>query len=235
MKNIEVTTAHNITIRYQLASVGVRLAAYVIDLCIMIAITLIFLALFNQVISLYVLTITLLWAFYHVGFELFNNGQSIGKKLIGIRVVTLHGTRPAHYELILRSVFRLVDLTLTSGILAIMAILNSERNQRIGDRIAQTIVVKSRTDQTVSLEYLSSFSGLNEEFSYPQVTRYADKDMLLLKEVLARYKRYPNPAHRAALESMARKVSDDLDIDMKGKKMIELMHQLLEEYVLLTR
>jgi uncharacterized RDD family membrane protein YckC len=72
-------------------------------------------------------------------------GQTFGKRLINLKVVKLEGAGPIDMQAaIVRNVLRLVDgfLFYLIGAIAVWA---SEKKQRLGDRVAGTIVVRSRT------------------------------------------------------------------------------------------
>jgi uncharacterized RDD family membrane protein YckC len=91
--------------------------------------------------------LTLLWVGYYALLEgLF--GATVGKLLAGLRVTDLEGRRIGWQAAILRNLARLLDvlpfLYLLGGILT----LSSQRHQRLGDRFAGTIVV--RTNALVS-------------------------------------------------------------------------------------
>jgi uncharacterized RDD family membrane protein YckC len=72
------------------------------------------------------------------------SGQTLGKRLINLKVVKLEGAAPIDMQAaIVRNVLRLVDGFLFYLIGAI-AVWTSDKKQRLGDRVAGTIVVRSR-------------------------------------------------------------------------------------------
>lgn len=88
------------------------------------------------------LWLTLLWVGYYAVLEgLF--GATIGKRLAGLRVTDLDGRRIGWQPAILRNLARLLDalpfLYLLGGILT----LSSRQHQRLGDRFARTIVIRT--------------------------------------------------------------------------------------------
>jgi uncharacterized RDD family membrane protein YckC len=72
-------------------------------------------------------------------------GGSIGKLALGQRVVTTEYTKPTPKQLAIRSVFRLVDgfPYFMPNLLGFLILQNSDKRQRIGDRYANTMVVKA--------------------------------------------------------------------------------------------
>lgn len=77
-------------------------------------------------------------------FHTFNNGQTIGKMWLGIRLVTDRGGRPNAWTCFVRSVFDILDMILFYGGVSVIMILCSEREKRIADYAAGTIVILDR-------------------------------------------------------------------------------------------
>lgn len=70
----------------------------------------------------------------------FLNGQSIGKKVLGIVVVSTNSGRNCSVlQSFIRNVFYLVPL---SGLIEICSVLFNEDRRRVGDKLAGTIVIK---------------------------------------------------------------------------------------------
>ncbi|MFB6301081.1 MAG: RDD family protein [Halobacteriales archaeon] len=80
-----------------------------------------------------------LWAVYSAVLEwLF--GQTVGKRLIGLVVVTKDGERPSPIAILLRNALRAID-ALVFYVIGFLVILFTDRKQRVGDLVAGTIVV----------------------------------------------------------------------------------------------
>ena len=77
---------------------------------------------------------------YYVAFEAFA-GATLGKWALGLRVVSLDGTKPGLRRSLIRNVLRLVDTLPALNILGVILILTSPQNARFGDRVAETRVV----------------------------------------------------------------------------------------------
>ena len=119
MEIITVHTTQNIDIDYEVGGLGERILAYLIDLAIFIALFIIgaivatnFLSQSGSVAMFIVIGLMLL--FYDLVCESFFNGQSAGKHVMKIRVISLDGTRPKFSQFLLRWLFRLIDFSLTS-------------------------------------------------------------------------------------------------------------------------
>lgn len=78
---------------------------------------------------------------YHALLE-WRYGKTIGKYLVGIRVVAADGAAPSLRASVVRNVLRLVDWLPGFYLVGIAALLASERKRRLGDRVAETAVVR---------------------------------------------------------------------------------------------
>ena len=87
--------------------------------------------------------LTVLLAFgYFFGTEAFG-GQTLGKKIVGTRVVFDKGAELTTGQALIRTVMRVVD-GFAFYLVGFVAVLASSKNQRLGDMAASTRVVKSR-------------------------------------------------------------------------------------------
>ena len=69
-------------------------------------------------------------------------GWTVGKKVLGLRVVDSDGNNIGLLKSVIRNLLRVVDGLPTMNILGVILIALSPRGQRFGDRIAKTFVVK---------------------------------------------------------------------------------------------
>ena len=139
MQTINITTSQNIDIDYEIAGLGERIVARLIDYAIFMLILIfgsIILGISETVRESPVRTVVIyiiigsLYVFYDLVCEIFMNGQSIGKRVMKIKVISLDGSRPTISQFLLRWVFRLVDFTLTLDMCALITAAVTENNQR---------------------------------------------------------------------------------------------------------
>ena len=71
-------------------------------------------------------------------------GATVGKRLVGLRVTMANGGTLTGRAVVLRTLGRVIDCFLLSPIVAAIFVWVSPRNQRLGDRWAGTIVVRTR-------------------------------------------------------------------------------------------
>lgn len=155
---IRIVTPENVSFNYQLAGPFIRVMAFLIDFVIistLIGLFGLFLMLgtsFFDSLSGYALGIWLIFIFvitwFYGGFlETCWNGQTVGKKMMRIRVLTKDGQPINSFQAVFRNILRLADLQPgLFGTVGICFVACTERFQRFGDLICGTIVITEDTD-----------------------------------------------------------------------------------------
>ncbi|PPK87200.1 putative RDD family membrane protein YckC [Neolewinella xylanilytica] len=244
MPSVTIHTTQNVRIDYETAGVGLRIGAFAIDL-IGVLITYFLLLFFLQLVEAeidlavlvqYGLVFYILLYFFFT--EMLSRGQTIGKRILKLRVIRLDGEDPTPADFLARSIFLLLDVLFTAGVLAVLLIVTGRQNQRLGDVIARTVVIHTRHFGGVSLRDILTIRNREEHVArFASVQRMNDNDMLLVKQTLARYRHYGNPAHRAALRELAAKMSDLLEVAQTDRPASDeqFLEALLLDYIVLTR
>lgn len=106
------------------------------------------------ILALLVLGIFLIYYGYFAAFEAIWNGQTPGKRIIGLRVIHASGRPVSVFEAVLRNVVRLVDQLPGIYAVGIVTVFLTERSQRLGDVAAGTVVVHERNVQAQSQQFL---------------------------------------------------------------------------------
>lgn len=159
---LEVETADHVVLRYDLAGGGNRGFAALVDF---ILVTLIFVgALYGfSLLSnrfqaagpffgiLVLLTFTLAWS-YFVLLEWLWQGQTVGKRLYGLRVIRDDGAPAGFVAVLVRNLVRIVDFLPAFYGAGLLMIIVTSRSQRLGDIAAGTYVVRAPRPQ---LDYFS--------------------------------------------------------------------------------
>jgi uncharacterized RDD family membrane protein YckC len=188
MQTVSVRTTQNVFIQYPLASLGDRILAYLLDTLIIIAYAFFtgFLLVLSQATSIAIILGTLLIPIflYHLLFEIFMNGQSPGKRQLGIKVVRTDGTPPTVGNYIIRWLLRLIEIDILSGAVAMLVIALNGKGQRLGDIAAGTTVVKQARPQEVTAKEV--FTVPDEQYTpvFPQVTQLTDHDVEVIQQAL---------------------------------------------------
>lgn len=237
MRHIDIATTHNITIRYELASILQRGLSTVLDFIFILiiggVIGYIFSLIFGSTVGF---TIGYLLAgFYHLLCEIYNFGQSPGKKLINIRVVNLKGTNPTIYEAFQRWIFRLIDITLSFGTLSFLFAFSSDRLQRLGDLFAGTVVIKSIPEQIIPLEKVIKIDAREREIQYPEVINLAEQEVVLIKDILDRHRKDKNENSRKAVLLLSHKVAQNIGVNIKGLNKETFLKNIIKDYVSMSR
>lgn len=247
MKTISFTTAQYVKIDYELAPAAYRVVASFLDVVLLLIYMLIvslFLGsgIFNlemnttkEVASLFL--VRLPWLLYSPIIEYLTNGRSLGKYIMGIRVVKANGETAGLREYFTRWIFRVVDIWVGGfGFLAILLAGTTEKRQRLGDIMANTVVIRTRDAQIYTLrDVLSIKSQDNHTTTYPAVVRFSDEDMLLIKNTIVRVQRYPNDANRNFAIELANETAQLIGLTETPSKRMEFLKTVLQDYVVLTR
>lgn len=145
-------------LQYRLAGIGSRASAHLLDLMIVLS-ALVLLALGFLLISatsqigplikpflgaIMAIIFTLGPIFYFVLFEGFWNGQTLGKKAMGLRVRMVDGTPITLAAAFARNVVRFGDFFPALYLVGLVAMFTNPRSQRLGDIIAGTVVLVER-------------------------------------------------------------------------------------------
>jgi len=204
MPIVKLDTGFNIEVEFAITPFHKRLFAWMIDLAIIIG----YYYLMNRIVNALGWDENQQWAFvllslpplfYHLICEIALNGQSMGKKALAIKVITIDGGQPSLSQYIIRWAFRMADfpiwilgfirygelewwlsIFLFSGLVCVLA---TPFTQRIGDLVAGTIVIDTKThtswEDTVFTELESNYQP-----RFPQVMQLTDKDINTLKSII---------------------------------------------------
>ena len=162
-----IDTPESVTFAYEVAGIGNRFIAALIDTAILFT-ALLLLNLFvfvllgvlselgvdveqlddapswveGLIIALYaLLNFVLIWGYYVV-FELTWNGQTPGKRWANLRVVRANGNPAGFLDVVIRNLVRIVDFLPTGYGLGLTVMFLNQQARRLGDYAAGTIVIK---------------------------------------------------------------------------------------------
>lgn len=143
-----------------LATFGQRLVAIIVDHIILLIITIALAvpfglqsalfsmagisnpALYIAAWSMFAILSFVIWILYFTYFEA-KDGQTLGKRMMGIKVVMEKGTKMTYEKSFVRNILRIIDWLPAVYILGFIVAVASKNNQRIGDLAARTLVVKA--------------------------------------------------------------------------------------------
>ncbi len=231
MSNIGIETAQNVIVQHEVASVGHRIVAYILDGLIMGAWILVwfFIIAFSEpgetgAVIMVVVCIAFPYFFYHLVCELVMDGKSIGKSVMNIKVARLDGGQPRIGQYLLRWLLRPVDGFYGLGL---VVVLINGKGQRLGDLAAGTTVITLK--QRVKLQdTLMTEVPQGHQVRFPEVMRLSDAQAAMIKEVLNNTGLSNRPA---LVEEMAGKVRRAIGNNGDGLSSSEFLHQVLKDYV----
>ncbi|MFC4816977.1 RDD family protein [Flavobacterium sp. GCM10023249] len=195
MSELTINTTQNVNINFKAASVGERILASFIDIVIKLAYVLVISYVFLNMLGLssYIdnadpwsgITVIIVLFFpvfvYSLVLESIFEGQTIGKKLIKIKVVKLDGYQAGFGDYLIRWIFRIIENNLMGGIIGLIAMVSSKKVQRFGDMAAGTAVITLKNSITISNTILEEI-GNEYVPTYAMVIKLSDNDMRIIKE-----------------------------------------------------
>lgn len=264
MSVIKVPTNFNIDVEFEIPEFYKRLIALLLDFVVLFFYVKLAAAILGAISSdldntddnlynMHFLTIVVIYIpvlTYHAVCEITLNGQSIGKKLMGLRVVDEFGGKASISQFLIRWLvrdiwfFMLLLMGLVNDakgntaesiflILAVLAffftdialVVSSKKGQRIGDMLAKTILISTNTrsniEETVFQEVADSYTP-----QFPQVMQLSDKDLNAIKSILETSRR-KGDFHMA--EGACMKIKAHLKIE-SALGPFEFLETLLKDY-----
>lgn len=237
MNVLQINTTQNVPINFELASVGQRLFAFILDMAVKFSYAFLIayflgdrvFAVFEQDFwsqrGLYVI-LYLPVIVYTLVSEILMNGQTLGKKLLKIRVINVDGFRPSISDYLIRWFLRLIDfhfyffvflfVPMTNSIvgslvsvfgmvtifLGIVFIGVTKKSQRIGDIFARTIVISLQDRTKISHTILENLQDTYRP-SYPAVIKLSDNDARIIKE---NYRRAVDSSDERTMQQLKDKI-----------------------------
>jgi uncharacterized RDD family membrane protein YckC len=160
LEKLNIDTPEQIALEFSLATIGSRFLALAIDTLIQVGCGLILFAGLSMaailangasqrmgpwLLAAAVLGFFLIYYGYFALFESIWNGQTPGKRVIGLRVIHASGRPVSVFEAILRNIVRVADQLPGIYAIGIVCVFVTQRSQRLGDLAAGTVVVHEDT------------------------------------------------------------------------------------------
>lgn len=240
MVELQINTTQNVNINFVAASVGERILAYLIDLIIKLAYVVVTYQIVFNVLEIDKMLLDMdMWSiiaivvsfylpvvFYSLIFETFLDGQTIGKRIMKIKVVKIDGYQASIYDYLVRWFFRIIDLNMLSGIIALITIATSKKSQRLGDMTAGTSVITLKNNVNISHTILEE---LEDDYvpTYPNVIKLSDNDARIIKET---YTRAKAARDYETLIKLRQKIIEVVELKEYNQNDIQFIDTILKDY-----
>lgn len=161
---LNIDTPENVAFGYEIVGIGSRFLAALLDTLIILVLQGVSLGVVAVILGVitngdtstsWVLAIfslvsfLLLWGYY-IFFEMLWNGQTPGKRTVGLRVIRADGTPITLSESIIRNLVRLVDFMPFLYTIGVIAMFIDGRSRRLGDMAGGTVVVRDSSDVSLA-------------------------------------------------------------------------------------
>lgn len=233
MAESTIITGQFVHITQSPASIGERLIAIAIDYTIIIIYLFSTITLIQRMYLpgdfqaiIYIFIINLPTLFYFFLCEAFNHGQSLGKRLMNIRVVKVDGSTPGISSYLLRWLLLPIDGLLTGG-LGLLSILLTKNNQRIGDLAAGTMVIKEKNYRKIHVS-LDEFDYLTKDYHpiYPQAADLTLEQINVITRTLETNHR----EQKQRIASLAKKIQEMLSVVSRNQTDKDFLQTILRGY-----
>ncbi len=162
-ERLDIDTPEGVVFGYQVAGIGSRFIAALVDTTILgVLVLACFLVLGalttfslgsglgSWLVALAILFVfTLVWGYY-IFFEMAWNGQSPGKRWVGLRVVRADGTPLTLVDSLVRNLVRVIDFLPLYYAVGLVTMFSNAQARRLGDYAAGTLVVKEQRGMTLA-------------------------------------------------------------------------------------
>ncbi|ETI68866.1 RDD family protein [Neobacillus vireti] len=252
---MEIKTPEYVSLQFQVAGLGSRAAAFIIDQILLnvvniLALIVVFLIMdgmsplpfyfFEDTLPIAITIIALFiinWG-YFFAFEFFSGGRTIGKKLIGIRVIQENGHSITLLSSFIRNLLRIIDTLPTAYFLGIIMVFFHSKHKRLGDLVAGTIVVHERKakrkkkltpiEKEIASRAISKDDLIIDEWT---IKAFTARDWKLMNTYAGRFTQLPLVEKNQLTRQISEILLPKIGQDVLGKNEQDLENILLVLYL----
>lgn len=228
MAEKSIVTGQYVRLRQTPAGVGERMVAQIIDWVIQVAYFFLCLQ-FTQTTGIsfstteVIIIVVLPILFYCPLCETLMEGQTVGKRLVKLRVIMADGTQPSLAAYLLRWLLMIADGPLLGYIGVLVMILN-RNNQRLGDMAAGTLVVKLHSYSQIQVS-LDEYDYLTHGYhpSYPQAADLSLEQVDIIRRAV-------NSEQPERISQLSQKVQQLLGITRRESEDEFFLRRIVRDY-----
>lgn len=245
MSELSINTTQNVVINFKAASVGERMWASVLDLFIKGAYIIVIAYIFFYLLGVSRImdrmdmwsgmAIIILFFFpvliYSVTLESIFEGQTIGKKLLKIKVVKIDGYQASFGDYLIRWLFRIVENNMLGGLIGLVAMIVNSKTQRMGDMAAGTAVITLKNNITIDSTILEEIGDAYVPI-YPLVIKLSDNDMRIIKDTFLVAERKKD---FETIDKLTKKIESVTGIKNQSGFQIDFIKTILKDFNFYTQ
>ena len=148
--------------------------------------------------------------------------------ILHIKVVKLDGSQATLLNYFIRWMFRIIDVALFYGIIAVISSAISSKGQRLGDKAAGTIVVSLKKRHDFRNTIYKRISE-NYKLQFPQVEQLSENDVKTVNEVINHYYKNPGVKSRQLLLKTKDAILQKTGIETKLES-IQFLRTIVKDY-----
>ncbi len=240
MSQLSINTTQNVLINFTSASVGERIGAYLLDYLIKIAYGIVIYYIFFYLIGInsiirsmddwskaaVYIVMAMPVLVYSLVQESIMEGQTFGKKIVKIKVVKIDGYQASFGDYLIRWFFRVIDISISSGVIGLITMIVNKKTQRLGDISAGTAVITLKNKVGIQHTILEDIS---EEYypTYPLVIKLSDNDARIIKET---YQSAVANADYVLLNKLTAKIEEVTGIKNDMESASKFIKTILKDY-----
>ena len=168
---------------------------------------------------------------YSVALESIFEGQTIGKKLVKIKVVKIDGYQASFGDYLIRWLFRIVENNMLGGLIGLVAMIVNSKTQRMGDVAAGTAVITLKNNISIDSTILEEIGEAYVPV-YPLVIKLSDNDMRIIKDTFLVAE---NKNDFETIDKLTKKIESVTGIKNQSGFQIDFIKTILKDYNFYTQ
>jgi len=168
---------------------------------------------------------------YSVTLESIFEGQTIGKKLLKIKVVKIEGYQASFGDYLIRWLFRIIENNMLGGLIGLVAMVVNSKTRRMGDLAAGTAVITLKNNISINNTILEEIGDTYQPI-YPLVIKLSDNDMRIIKETFLIAEKNSDIE---TIQKLAAKIQTVTGIKMQTLNQAAFIKTILKDYNFYTQ